>query len=50
MTAEGILARGKANYEAGKFLKNSETLAYIATLEKPKEKQKEAKSAKHSSK
>ncbi|KKL15228.1 hypothetical protein LCGC14_2507730 [marine sediment metagenome] len=39
MTAEGRLARGKANYEAGKFLDNSETLAYIETL--PKEKPKE---------
>ena len=51
MTAEGILARGKANYEAGKFLDNSETLAYVKTLskeepkveEKPEEKPKEAK-------
>jgi len=40
MTAEGRLARGKANYEAGKFLDNSETLGYIATLEKPKEEKK----------
>ena len=42
MTAEGRLARGKENYEAGKFLDNSETLAYVATLpkEKPKEKAK----------
>ena len=39
MTAEGRLARGKENYEAGKFLDNSETLEYIATL--PKEKSKE---------
>ena len=39
MTKEGRLARGKANYEAGKFLDNSETIAYAATLkaEKPKE-------------
>ena len=39
MSQEGILARGKANYEAGKFLKNSETMAYAETLkvEKPKE-------------
>ena len=53
MTEEGILARGKANYEAGKFLNNSETIAYAETLpkeepvaeEKPKEeKPKEAKS------
>ena len=48
MTAEGRLARGKANYESKKFLDNSETLAYIATLPKeapkvePKEKPKEA--------
>ncbi|MCK4521972.1 MAG: hypothetical protein KAU20_05325 [Nanoarchaeota archaeon] len=42
MTAEGRLQRGKANYDAGKFLKNSETLAYIETLEKPKEKPKAA--------
>lgn len=34
MTAEGRLARGKANYEAGVFLNNSETLAYIETLPK----------------
>ena len=34
MTAEGRLARGKANHEAGKFLKNPETLAYVAALPK----------------
>lgn len=34
---EGRLKRGKANYEAKKFLDNSETLEYIATLKKPKE-------------
>jgi len=34
MTAEGRVARGKQNYEAKKFLDNSETLAYIATLPK----------------
>ena len=44
MTKEGILSRGKANYEAKKFLDNSETLAYIATL--PKEKPKEKENAK----
>jgi len=50
MTSEGILARGKANYESGKLLDNSETLAYAATLkdekpiEKPKEEKKDAKS------
>jgi len=32
MTAEGRLSRGKLNYEAGRFLDNSETLEYIATL------------------
>ena len=41
MTAEGRLARGKENYERGKFLDNSETLAYVATL--PKEIPKEEK-------
>ena len=43
MSAEGRLARGKENYEAKKFLDNSETLEYIATLKKevPKEKPKE---------
>ena len=49
MTKEGRLQRGEANYKAGKFLKNSETLEYISTLpkEKPKEeKPKEAKDAK----
>ena len=34
MTVEGRLARGEENYEAGKFLDNSETLAYIETLPK----------------
>lgn len=49
MSKEGRLARGKANYEAHKFLKNSETLEYIETLskvkpkEEPKEKPKEVK-------
>ena len=48
MTAEGRLQRGKANYEARKFLDNSETLAYIDSLpkEKPKKEVKEAKDAK----
>ena len=42
MTTEGRLRRGKENYEAGKLLNNSETLAYIATLKKePVEKPKE---------
>jgi len=36
MTAEGRLARGKANYEAKVFLDNPETLEYLASLEKPK--------------
>ena len=43
MTAEGRLARGKANYEAGKFLDNSETLEYVATLPKTETKTKEKK-------
>lgn len=56
MTHEGRMARGKLNYEAGKFLKNSETLEYINSLPKeiekkpkefkPKEAKKDAKSAK----
>ena len=48
MTAEGRLARGKLNYEAKRFLNNSETLEYMATLtkEKPKEVKKDAKSNK----
>jgi len=33
MTAEGRARRGKENYEAGKFLNNSETLAYIASMD-----------------
>ena len=48
MTKEGRLARGKENYEfknrdgsIGKFLDNSETMAYIETLkDKPKEESK----------
>ena len=43
MTAEGILARGKANYETKRFLNNSETLAYVATLPKEKPKKEEVK-------
>ena len=43
MSKEGRLQRGKENYEAGKFLDNSETLEYMETL---KEKPKEAKNAK----
>ena len=44
MSYESALARGKANYEAGKFLDNPETMAYADTLkvvEKPKAKKKE---------
>ena len=43
MTAEGILARGKENFDKGQFLDNSETIAYKATMkaEKPVEKPKE---------
>ena len=42
MTKEGRLQRGKENYEAKRFLDNSETLEYIKTLskEKPKEQEK----------
>ena len=44
MSKEGILRRGKKNYNAGKFLDNSETMAYIETLkevkEEPKKKEK----------
>ena len=43
MTQEGRLARGKANYEAGKFLDNSETLEYVATLKKEDKPKKEKK-------
>ena len=34
MTAEGRLLRGKANYDSGKFLDNSETIEYVKTLTK----------------
>ena len=44
MTEKGRLKRGKENYEAKKFLKNSETKEYINSL--PKAKSKEAKNAK----
>lgn len=44
MTAEGRLQRGKENYERKRFLTNSETLAYVATLSKPKEEKKDGKS------
>ena len=43
MTVEGRLARGEANYKAGKFLDNSETLEYVATLPKTETKTKEKK-------
>ena len=38
MTKEGRLARGKENYDRGRFLENSETLEYVETLPKAKEK------------
>ena len=44
MTEKGRLSRGKANYEANAFLDNSETLAYIKTLEKSKEDKPKTKS------
>ena len=42
MTFEGRLARGKMNFDSGKFLDNSETVEYMTTRkpkveEKPKE-------------
>ena len=45
MTSEGMLARGKANFEANRFLNNSETLSYIASMhkEKPKKEKEDAK-------
>ena len=43
MSAEGILRRGKVNYEAGVFLDNPETLAYIESIKKIEEKPKEKK-------
>ena len=48
MTAEGRLARGKLNYDSGKFLDNPETLEYSNSLpkEKPKEEVKEKKDVK----
>ena len=45
MTEEGRLARGKLNYDSGKFLDNSETMEYAASL-KPKEEVKEKKDVK----
>ncbi len=32
MTAEGRLARGKENFDKGRFLDNQETIDYIYTL------------------
>ena len=43
MTKEGRLARGKENFDLGKFLENPETVEYTDTL---KAKPKEAKDAK----
>ena len=45
MTKEGRIARGKENYEAKKFLTNSETLEYVESLKvkKPVEKEVKAK-------
>ena len=42
MSSEGILRRGKANYEAGALLDNPETLAYIESIkvEEPKKEKK----------
>ena len=36
MSEAGRLARGKANFEAGKFLNNPETIDYVKTI-KPAE-------------
>ena len=40
---EGRMIRGKENFEKGRFLDNSETIAYVASMkvEKPAEKPKE---------
>ena len=49
MSEAGRLARGKANYEAGVFLDNSETLFYLESIKVDKEIkpiQKEKKNAK----
>ena len=43
MTADGILARGEANYKANKFLTNSETIAYAESLPKEEDKPKKEK-------
>ena len=46
MTKEGRLLRGKENYDRQRFLENSETLEYAASMPKKKEKVEEAKDAK----
>jgi len=38
MSKEGRLARGKENFERKRFMDNSETLEYMATLKPVKEK------------
>ena len=44
MSQQGILTRGKKNYELGRDLDNSETIAYAATIkEAPKEETKSKK-------
>ncbi len=43
MSEEGRLARGKVNYERGRFLDNQETIDYAETLKKPEEPKKEKK-------
>ena len=37
MSEAGRLARGKANYKAGVFLDNSETLFYLESIKVPEE-------------
>ena len=44
MTSEGRLVRGKENYEKKRFLDNSETLEYVATLKTPVKEVKDVKS------
>ena len=44
MTQEGRLKRGKANYEAGVFLDNSETQEYLRSIEQPEEPKEKPKS------
>ena len=38
MTKEGRLARGKENHERGRFPDNQETIDYVKTLKKGKQK------------